>query len=292
MNVFYHCLMLTVFTLLFFQTSCNAEQSNDIVQDSSNMENFTTRDFEIKNTKSGNTLRGTLYLPKTEGRHPVIITSHELGSDSHRAWWLNYSKHWASEGYVVVGFDFAGGGKESRSDGKTTDMSVLTEASDMEQILDGVRKMDFVDKSRIILAGGSQGGGVATIVAARHPQEIKALLLLYPAFYMPDNLHALYPDPNNSPESDTRNGMITIGRRYITDMYDYDYFDDMRKYGGPVLIVHGDKDRVAPLSYSQRAVETFPNAKLYILKGAGHVFIKEEQQKEFLEQADVFLSQF
>lgn len=55
MNVFYHCLILTVFTLLFFQTSCNAEQSNDIVQDSSNMENFTTRDFEIKNTKSGNT---------------------------------------------------------------------------------------------------------------------------------------------------------------------------------------------------------------------------------------------
>lgn len=286
-----YILQLTVFMLLFFQTSCNAEQSKDIVQDSSNMENFTTRDIEIKNTESGNMLRGTLYLPETESRHPVIITSHELGSDSHRAWWVNYSRHWASEGYVVVGFDFAGGGKESRSDGKTTDMSVLTEASDLEQVLDSVRNMDFVDNGRIILAGGSQGGGVATIVAARHPQDIKALLLIYPAFYMPDNLHTLYPDPNNFPETDTRNGMITIGKRYITDMYDYDYFDDMRKYSGPVLIVHGDQDRVAPLSYSQRAVGTFPNARLYVLKGAGHVFIKEEQQKEFLEQADAFLNQ-
>lgn len=286
-----YIIQLTVFMLLSFQTSCNAEESKDTKQVSNDMESFTTRDFEIKNTESGNTLRGTLYLPETEGRHPVIITSHELGSDSHREWWVNYSKHWASEGYVVVGFDFAGGGMESRSDGKTTDMSVLTEASDLEQVLDSIRNMDFADTNRIILAGGSQGGGVATIVAASHPQEIKALLLLYPAFYMPDNLHTLYPDPNNFPETDTRNGMITIGKRYINDMYDYDYFNDMRKYSGPVLIVHGDKDRVAPLSYSQRAVETFPNAKLYVLKGAGHVFIKEEQQKEFLEQADTFLSQ-
>lgn len=286
-----YIIQLTVFMVLSFQTSCNAEESKDTKQVSNDMESFTTRDFEIKNTESGNTLRGTLYLPETEGRHPVIITSHELGSDSHREWWVNYSKHWASEGYVVVGFDFAGGGMESRSDGKTTDMSVLTEASDLEQVLDSIRNMDFADTNRIILAGGSQGGGVATIVAASHPQEIKALLLLYPAFYMPDNLHTLYPDPNNFPETDTRNGMITIGKRYINDMYDYDYFNDMRKFSGPVLIVHGDKDRVAPLSYSQRAVETFPNAKLYVLKGAGHVFIKEEQQKEFLEQADTFLSQ-
>ena len=249
------------------------------------------KDVELRNGVSGKLLRGTLYLPDGDGKKPLIITAHELGSDSQRPWWVNYARHWAERGYAVLTFDFAGGGNRSRSEGKTTEMSVLTEVSDLEAMLSEARTWDFVDQSRIVLVGGSQGGGVASIVAARHPREIAAQVLLYPAFHLPANLRERYPDLNNLPETDGRNGMITIGRKYILDMYDHDYDRDMLGYVGPVLIVHGDMDKTVSIAGSERAVTVFRNARLHTIHGAGHVFLTEEQQAEFLQVADEFLRQ-
>ena len=257
-----------------------------------NRENMITeKDIELRNGESGKMLRGTLYLPEGDGKKPLIITAHELGSDSQRPWWVNYARHWAGRGYVVLTFDFAGGGQRSRSEGKTTDMSVLTEVSDLEAMLGEASAWSFIDPSRIILVGGSQGGGVASIVAARHPKEIAAQILLYPAFHLPGNLRERYPDLNNLPETDGRNSLITIGRKYILDMYDHDYDRDMQGYDGPVLIVHGNEDKTVPYSVSQRAVGVFKNARLHTIEGAGHVFLTEPQQEEFLRQADAFIEQ-
>ena len=274
--------------MLTFGIGCTAKNNGNMDNATTN---FSTKDIEIRNSESDNMLRGTLYLPESKGKKPLIITAHELGSDSQRPWWVNYARHWAAEGYAVLTFDFAGGGNRSRSEGKTTDMSVLTEVSDLEVMLSEARTWDFVDTTRIVLVGGSQGGGVSAIVAARHLGEIAAQVLLYPAFHLPDNLHERYPDLSRLPETDGRNGMITIGRRFILDMYDHDYDRDMQGYTGPVLIVHGDKDKTVPISVSQRAVGIFKNASLYTIKGAGHVFLTESQQAEFLEQADTFLRQ-
>ncbi len=247
-----------------------------------------TEDIEVLSPESGKIVRGTLYKPSGNGKMPLIVCSHELGSDGMRPWWVNYANRWAREGYAVVTFDFCGGGERSRSDGKTTDMSVLTEVSDLEAVMTEVRGWDFVDGKNIILAGGSQGGGVATIVAARHPEWVSAMVLLYPAFYLPEDLHRRYPDLKDLPESDDR-GMITIGKRYILDMYDYDYRADMRSVKCPVLLVHGNKDRVVSLGGSEEAVGIFKDARLHVIDGAGHVFMTEAQQEEFLTEVSLFL---
>ncbi len=39
----------------------------------------------------------------------------------------------------------------------------------------------------------------------------------------------------------------------------------------------------------RRAVGIFPDARLHIIKGAGHVFMTDAQQQEFLQEADEFL---
>ncbi len=250
---------------------------------------ISTEDFELLNPASGKKLRGTLYKPSGEGKKPLIVCSHELGSDGMRPWWVYYANHWVNEGYAVVTFDFSGGGERSRSEGETTDMSVLTEVSDLENVIAAAEGWDFIDKKHIILIGGSQGGGVATIAAARHPGEISALVLLYPAFYLPEDLHWRYPDLKNIPETDDR-GMITIGKKYILDMYDYDYKADMRSIRCPVLIVHGNRDQVVSLKGSEEAVGIFQDARLYVIEGAGHVFMTAPQQEEFLKVADEFLN--
>ena len=40
----------------------------------------------------------------------------------------------------------------------------------------------------------------------------------------------------------------------------------------PVLLFHGTEDAVVPLSYSERAAKTYPNAELVIYAGEGHGF--------------------
>ena len=253
-----------------------------------------TEEREVKNQESGNVLRGTFYYPKLSTdskKFPLIITSHELGGNADMPWWKNYANHFANEGIAVYAFDFAGGGEKSRSDGLTTDMSVLTEASDLEAVLKAAKTWDNIDENKIIIVGGSQGGGAASIVASNHADELAGLILMYPAFYLPDDLHSKFPDINDIPEVHRRNNIIDVGSRYITDMYDYDYFANMPAFSKPVLIVHGDSDNTAPLEYSERAVNTYKNAKLYVIKGAGHVFTTEEYQKEFLQYADEYLKE-
>lgn len=55
-------------------------------------------------------------------------------------------------------------------------------------------------------------------------------------------------------------------------MWDYDFYVDMPRYDGPVLILHGDRDEIVPMSYSERAAATYKNARLRVIDGGGYGF--------------------
>ena len=57
---------------------------------------------------------------------------------------------------------------------------------------------------------------------------------------------------------------LTIGRKYNEAAVSFDLYDLIGSYTGPVLILHGDRDPIVPLSYSERAKEVLPDAELKI----------------------------
>ena len=63
-----------------------------------------------------------------------------------------------------------------------------------------------------------------------------------------------------------------MGKNYVSDVWDYDVYAEMPNYTNPVLILHGDRDGIVDVSYAQRAAESYPDAELHILHGAGHGF--------------------
>lgn len=69
-----------------------------------------------------------------------------------------YTKFLAELGYCAYSFDFCGGSVLSRgkSDGKTTDMSVLTEVRDLEAVISHVQSLPYTSKT-LLLMGCSQG---------------------------------------------------------------------------------------------------------------------------------------
>ena len=70
-------------------------------------------------------------------------------------------------------------------------------------------------------------------------------------------------------------------------MWDYDVYQDMPKYGKPVLILHGDKDAIVPMSYSERAAKAYKDAELHVVKDGGHGF-----QGETFERAMGFIDAY
>ena len=225
---------------------------------------------EMDCTIGSQTIYGVAYIPETDGAVPLVIFAHELGS-THRSG-TEYAEELASRGIAAYTFDFRGGSTASRSDGSTVGMSVMTEAADVEAVLDTAKEWDFVDSSRIALIGASQGGMASAVAASRRPDEIAGLILLYPALLVHDAVHEQFDSLDEVPEQFYFNGWINVGKNYVSDVWDYDVYAEMPNYTNPVLILHGNRDGIVNVSYAERAAESYPNAELHILRGAGHGF--------------------
>lgn len=212
---------------------------------------------------------GKLYLPSGSQEPPLVILSHGFGGSYRNT--EGYAEYFAANGIAAYAFDFIGGGSSSRSGGSTTEMSVLTEAADLGAVLDHFKADPRFDPEEIFLLGESQGGFVSTYVAGTRPEDIAGLVALYPAYVLQDNSRVSNPDPQNGPETSSLMG-VRIGRIYDVDAQSFDIYEIMASYSGKVLIIHGTSDNIAPISYSERAAETFPDAQLVKIEGAGHGF--------------------
>ena len=224
---------------------------------------------ELTLERDGMKIWGELYLPESGEPLPLVIMCHGFGGNHEHM--SAYAKAFAGSGFAVYSFDFIGGGYSSRSDGTMKEMSVLTEAADLSAVLDRMKTQPGIDPDSIFLMGGSQGGFVCSYVAGVRPDDVAGLVCLYPAYVLQDNAWKQTPDPDNIPETINLMG-IALGGIYNRDAMSFDIYDIIRNYPGKVLIIHGTVDSIAPISYSERAAEVFPDAELIRYEGANHGF--------------------
>ena len=114
---------------------------------------YATQEIWVQN--GDNRIYGVAYVPASEAdrKLPLVIFSHELGNDHTSG--ERYAEKLAEAGYASYVFDFCGGTVGgNRSDGSNNEMSILTEASDLEAVLASAKTWDFVDPDKIVLLGG------------------------------------------------------------------------------------------------------------------------------------------
>ena len=228
---------------------------------------------ELTLERDGLKIWGKLWLPDTDGPLPLVICAHGFGGNYEHV--KAYAEDFARNGIAAFAFDFIGGGYGSRSDGTMREMSVLTEAADLNAVLDRMKELPEINPDQIFLLGASQGGFVSSYVAGIRPDDVAGLIALYPAYVLQDNAWKQTPDPENIPETISLMG-ITLGGIYNRDAMSFDIYDVIRNYPGKVLIIHGTVDAVVPISYSERAVEVFPDAELIRYEGANHGFFGQD----------------
>lgn len=221
-------------------------------------------------SRNGQQIYAQVYVPQNAGSPlPAVIFSHGFGG-THRVG-IPYAQALAQAGYIVCCFDFCGGSPNSQSDGSTLNMSIFTEQSDLEAIMAALTQRSDVDSTNLFLMGTSQGGAVSAITAAAHPEAVRGLILLYPAFNLVAEANARYPRPEAIPDASYFLWM-DVGSVYFESLLNYDIYNAAAGYTKDVLILHGDADSIVPLSSSQQALAAYPSAELKVIPDAGHGF--------------------
>lgn len=238
-----------------------------------------------------NTLSGTITRPKdAEGKLPTAILLHGLSTDSF--WCMDIAWYLAGHGIASIRFDFAGTGS---STGAQEDMTVGSEVANTMDVLDYVKGLSFVDTDNIFLVGKSMGAVDALLANQRRAGDIKALVLWYPGFGVSDAVqHGFllgeFFDPQDLPETLTAAG-YTYGRTFLEEVMELDVLSACRSCKQPVMILHGDKDFVAPIMFSFAMSREFPDCTLNVVPGGYHGFWGFQELKALEDMTDFIKSQ-
>ena len=145
-------------------------------------------------------------------------------------------------------------------------------------VTDYARGLDFV--TDLYLTGHSQGGLTSILLAGLKPEVFKAVIPLSPANLILEGarkgeLLGFSFDPENPPEvlasPDWYDGRRLNGN-YIRVAQTLHIEEAIRRYSGPVLLIHGDADTEVPMSCSVDAAREYRNAKLVLIPGDTHCY--------------------
>ncbi len=218
--------------------------------------------------ENGQKIEGQIVRPDGSGLFPTVIFSHGFGGNFRS--FDHHGDEMVKNGIAFISFDFCGGGFESLSDGTLKEMTVQSEIEDLRTVLKAVLKYDFIDPEAVFLMGESMGGFISALVAPEFARSITGLILWYPAFVVPDDSRKRYKVGQNSVLG------AELSPHFNELAMNIDVYDEIKAFTGPVLIIHGDRDGLVPISYSEKAKEVYANAALTVLHGAGHGFDGEE----------------
>ena len=142
----------------------------------------------VLTSADGYVLKGTLTLPATKGKAPVVILAHQFGAN--RAGWTPLAERLAARGIGTLALDLRGHGTSTQKAGAevavSTDFVASAKAvgfdqipADLAQAAAWLRKQPGVDGRRIGLAGSSVGA--FSVLMASPDVKPVAILSLSPA---------------------------------------------------------------------------------------------------------------
>ena len=183
------------------------------------------------------------YLPARPGQ-PVIAYFH--GNGGHIGYRAERLLRFAREGFGVLMAEYRGYGSNPGT------------PSEIGFYADGRAALSFLERegvalNRLVLYGESLGSGVAVELAAQH--EVAALILEAPPTSVAEVAQCHFP--------------YVPAARLVTDRFDS--LSRIGKVRAPILILHGDSDRVVPMRFGRALFDAAPEPKEgWFAPGAGH----------------------
>jgi pimeloyl-ACP methyl ester carboxylesterase len=165
-----------------------------------------------------------------------------------------------------------------------------------------LRWMEVVELKQCHLVGHSMGGYMCLWIAAHHPELVHRLVLVAPTglplkrslmgSILPLIRASFHTTPRFWPilmHDALRAGPLTLlqaGKELLSK----DIHDDLKSIQAPTLLIWGGLDRLVPPSLSATLLKEIADARLLILKRAGHVPMFD-RPREFNEALLTFLAE-
>lgn len=257
----------------------------------------------------------------TVGSGPPLVKAANWMNHLEFEWQSPIWSHWIGEltrHHTVIRYDERGNGL---SDWDVKDLSFEAWVEDLETVV------DTAGVERFALLGISQGGAVACVYAARHPERVSHLLL-YGAFAR-GWLHRGSPD-----DVEQRNALITLVRlgwgknspafrQVWTNIFipggtaeQMDWFNELQRVSAspqnaaelllaagrldvvdvlprirvPTLVLHCENDKAVPMNEGRLLAASIPGARFVPLPGRNHLVLPTEPAWPlFLHELGAFL---
>lgn len=184
------------------------------------------------------------WLP-APGEGPEVVFLH--GNGGNLSLWSEVIAGIRRRGWSVLALDYRGYGLSS---GSPSEEGIYRDADALLEHFWG--RLHQPDR-RVVYWGRSLGGTVAAYMAARRPP---GGLVLEAPFYTARTLVSGNPVM----------WFLTFFMSYRFETAEF-----LRGYTGPTLVVHGDTDRIVPLSHGRRVFDGLTGPKrMVVIPGAGH----------------------
>lgn len=234
------------------------------------------------------------YTQCGEGEPLILIMG--LGADGSK--WVDHVKAYKRY-FCCISVDNRGAGKTS---------APLEGAYSTEQMAeDTVALMDALGIESAHIHGISMGGAIAQVIAARHPERVRSLILTStfarssngfrraieilrdskgvvdePTFthllnwmIWSDDYHTNHYDKLVASEQPVDDGSVPMSvaafRAQCNACITHDIYDELPNITAPTLVTRGEYDLLAPMWVTQELVDRIPNAVSYVCKCSGHV---------------------
>ncbi|MBQ6588091.1 MAG: alpha/beta fold hydrolase [Butyrivibrio sp.] len=162
------------------------------------------------------------------------------------------------------------------SDGEFKDHTLYKWVTNALSVVKYAKSLDFV--TDLYLCGHSQGGLLTMLIGGMCADDFKAIIPLSPAWMIPEvaregSILGTSFDPKHIPEK-INSGDWELSGDYIRVAQTIHVEDEIDRYEGPVLIIHGDEDEAVPYSYGEKAAKLYKNAKLVTIHGDDHCYTR------------------
>lgn len=219
-------------------------------------------------------LVGVVERPEVKGKDcPVVIYYHGLTGNKGENHIMAVRDSLLANGIAVVRFDFNGHGE---SEGPFSEMTLDNEAEDAELILEYVESLDWVDHSRVAVAGHSQGGLMASVIAGRvGTPRVRCAILMAPAaciHTMAVSGHIFGLDIAELPDSIDFWGGRQLGKNYMISALNMDPHAISASYTGPACIIQGTADNEELIVESKNYLNYIKDCEYYELEGLTHCY--------------------
>jgi len=246
--------------------------------------------LRLSGVRSAHVQAGSYRLRYLEsGGGPPLVLVHGLGSNAMQDWGRLVAP--LARSYHVYAPDLPGFGRSERPAAADYGVPMQVEA---------VRAfMAAVGLSRARVAGNSMGGWIVARLAGEHPELVERLVVVAPAGVRPDAAAPIPAEVLLPHDEDGVRRLVAavrhkppalpsflardiLARRLREEWIVRRTLESMRagrdwlngtlgRADMPVLIVWGKQDRLIPVAYAAPLQAEFPNARLEVLDGCGHV---------------------